>query len=165
MIEEQAIVIAIATSQIDNGDLVTLEIMRQAPCGICGKTRGCGNALWGKIFSHQAGTFNARNDINANVGDNVIVGIDDQIVLKGALLLYGTPLAALIMGALLSTFIFAKSTSQADLYAVIGAFIGLVLGLFLVKSYISNVRYNSQIQPVILRFANQDSNKTNSLFE
>ena len=49
MIEEQAIVIK--TSK----DRVTLEVVRTKPCGLCGQVRGCGNSIWGKIFSHRPG--------------------------------------------------------------------------------------------------------------
>lgn len=162
MFEEQAVVIAIESSQVDNSNLATLEIMRQVPCGICGQTRGCGNSLWGKIFAHKSSAFKASNAINAQVGDSVIVGIDEQVVLKGALLLYALPLVTMMIGALLSTFLFAKSPGQADLYAVIGAFVGLVLGFIFVKGHTASTKYSLQNQPVILRLANQAASQCTS---
>lgn len=156
MIEEQAVVVAIEKSQLDNSNLATLEIMRQVPCGICGQTRGCGNSLWGKIFAHKTRAFKANNAINAQVGDGVVVGMDEQLVLKSALLLYALPLATMMIGALLSTTIFAKSPSQADLYAAIGAAVGLALGLVWVKGHAASTQYSLQNQPVILRLTNQN---------
>lgn len=157
MIEEQAVIIAIERSDLDNSNLATLEIMRQVPCGICGQTRGCGNSLWGKIFAHKSGAYRVNNAINAQVGDGVIVGIDDHVVLKGALLLYAIPLVTMLVGTLLSTSIFAKTPSQADLYALIGAVVGLVLGFVWVKGYTASTKYSLQNHPVILRFSNQDT--------
>lgn len=170
MIEEQAVIIAIESSEVDGntpvnnqaGNIATLEIMRQAPCGICGQTRGCGNSLWGKIFAHKSSTFKAKNFINAQVGDGVIVGIDEQVVLKGALLLYALPLATMMIGALLSTSIFAKTPSQGDLYAVIGAVIGLTLGFVWVKGHTASRKYSAQNQPVILRLAGQIISQCNA---
>jgi len=59
MIEEQAIVIKASK------ELVTLEVVRSKPCGLCGQVRGCGNSIWGKIFSHQSGLIETRNNLNA----------------------------------------------------------------------------------------------------
>ncbi len=157
MIEEQAVVIAIESSQVDNRNLATLEIVRHVPCGICGQTRGCGNSLWGRFFSHKTIAFKANNAINARVGDGVVVGIDEQVVLKSALLLYALPLATMMIGALLSSAVVAKSSSQADLYALTGAIVGLILGFVWVKVHAASRNYSLQIQPVILRLSNQST--------
>lgn len=166
MIEEQAVIIAIEPSAVTgsqlNLNIATLEIRREKPCGICGQTRGCGNSLWGKIFAHKSTAFKAKNLINAAVGDGVIVGIDEQVVLKGALLLYALPLATMMLGAILSTSIFAKTAAQADLYAVIGAVVGIVLGFVWVKGHTASHQYSMQNQPVILRLATQQNNLCNS---
>jgi sigma-E factor negative regulatory protein RseC len=37
MIEEEAIVIS------KNGEFAEVDIIRTKPCGLCGKTQGCGN--------------------------------------------------------------------------------------------------------------------------
>ena len=167
MIEEQAVIIAIenladkklsiATEQYyqfhHQPIIAVLELMRHTPCGICGQTRGCGNSLWGKIFLHKSRTFKASNAINAKVGDSVIVGIDEQFILKNALLLYALPLAMMMTSLLLSTTIDTNSQSQKDLYAVIGAVIGLVLGFIWLKRHIASKNFHSKNQPVILRLS------------
>ncbi len=59
MIEEEAIVIKASKEN------VTLEVVRSKPCGLCGQVRGCGNSIWGKIFSHRSGHIETRNNLNA----------------------------------------------------------------------------------------------------
>jgi len=76
MIEEYAVVLHCKQ------DVAELEIERRTACGICGQKRGCGNATWGKLLGHKSHTFQAQNTIDAKVGDNVIVGIDEQVALK-----------------------------------------------------------------------------------
>ncbi len=159
MIEEQAVVIAIDSGPVGNRPLVTLEISRQTPCGICGQTRGCGNSLWGKIFAHKSSAFIVDNSINAQLGDNVIVGMDEQVILKSALLMYALPLATMMLGVLLGSAIISKNPNQADLHAVIGAVAGLALGFFWVKGHTASTKYNLQNSPIILRLANPANSK------
>ena len=92
MIEQHAIVLTLEFAALEtegpthqsatNQSIATLEIVRQTACGLCGQTRGCGNSLWGKLFGHKSANFKAQNQINAKVGDHVIVGIDESALMK-----------------------------------------------------------------------------------
>ena len=171
MIEQQAVIIALERNQVGGNtavsdsashEIATLEIMRKTACGLCGQTRGCGNSLWGKIFAHQSKPFKAANSIQAKVGDGVVVGINEQVLLRSALLLYALPLATMLIGALLSGVFVAKTASQADLHAVIAAVIGLVLGFAWVKRYTASAQYTADTQPVILRLDNESISQCTS---
>ena len=149
MIEEQAVILSISNNSHNLSDsTATLEIERKVACGLCGKTRGCGNSIWGKLFAHQSTAFKAQNRINAKVGDSVIVGINEQALLKSALLLYILPLATMMIGAIL-----AKQFLSTDTAAMLGAVLGLVVGFLWVKGHTASSRYFLQQQPVILRLA------------
>ena len=144
MIEERAVILS-----LDNvSSNATLEIERKNACGLCGQTRGCGNSIWGKLFAHQSSAFKAQNRINAKVGDSVIVGINEQALLKSAMLLYIVPLVTLFIGAILMQQLF-----KTNAYAMLGALLGLVLGLLWVKGHTMSSRYFKLQQPVILRLA------------
>jgi sigma-E factor negative regulatory protein RseC len=159
MIEESAVIVSIdiVTLGASSGDAkpnttATLEIERKAACGICGQTRGCGNSIWGKLFAHQSTAFKAQNHINAKVGDSVIVGINEQALLKSAMLLYIVPLVTLFIGAIL-----AKQINASELIAMLGAVAGLAIGLLWVKGHTMSSRYFRLQQPVILRLASDDT--------
>lgn len=146
MIEEHAIVVG-----IDN-DAAKLEIVRRTPCGICGQTRGCGISIWGRLFGHKPNIFKAVNQINAKVGDNVIVGIEEQALLTSSMTVYGIPLVAMLAGALIAGALFAgEASGHADRNAVIGAVIGLVFGLLWVKAHTAGRSLDARYRPVILR--------------
>jgi len=150
MIEERAVILS-----LDNNSGIpsaTLEIERKSACGLCGQTRGCGNSIWGKLFAHHSTAFKAQNHINAKVGQSVIVGINESALLKSALLLYILPLITLFLGAILATKI-----NSGDASAMIGAVVGLILGLVWVKGHTMSSRYFSLQQPVILRLAFQET--------
>jgi sigma-E factor negative regulatory protein RseC len=164
MIEERAVILSLDTLSGDaNTDSVaTLEIERKTACGLCGQTRGCGNSIWGKLFAHQSTAFKAQNRINAKVGDSVIVGINEKALVKSALLLYILPLATLLIGAILATQLFADTNGNA----MLGALVGLVLGLVWVKGHTMSSGYFKLNQPEILRLASFDasSNKNEIKF-
>ena len=153
MIEESAIVVGLEQNA------AMLEIVRRNPCGLCGQTRGCGISLWGRLFGHRRNIFKAINQINAKVGDNVIVGVEEQALLVSSLMVYGIPLIGMLVGALLVGGIFAgdfnsANPGHADLYAVIGAVAGLVIGLLWLKGHAAGRSMDARYQPVILRADN-----------
>ncbi|MSP86773.1 MAG: Fis family transcriptional regulator [Methylotenera sp.] len=147
MIEEYAIV----TAKIDAQ--ATLEIERRTACGLCGQTRGCGNAAWGKLLGHNRHAFTAENLIDANVGDSVVVGIEEQAVLNTAFFLYVVPLMAMLVATVAADHFFSN-----QLYVILAAALGLLLGFLWVKGYLigqnkAGVAYSKKYQAVILRFA------------
>ncbi len=156
MIEERAVILSLENPSGDTSfdSTATLEIERKTACGLCGKTRGCGNSIWGKLFAHDSSAFKAQNRINAKVGDSVIVGINESALLKSAVLLYIVPLVTLFIGAIL-----AAHFKQTDGSTLFGAIVGLVLGLLWVKGHTASSRYFKLQQPEIIRLANCQENE------
>jgi len=124
MIEEEAIVIS-----KDRG-FAELDIIRTKPCGLCGKTQGCGNSIWGKVFSFKKRKIQIQNNINAKVGEKVKLVIEENYLLKASLLLYGVPLFFLFGGMIASEY-FLKVTN--DLVVFFGGLLGFLLGIILLK--------------------------------
>lgn len=150
MIEEYAVVTKCSGTQ------ATLEIERRTACGLCGQKRGCGNATWGKLLGHDSHDFTAENKVNANVGDSVVVGIDEQAVLNSAFFLYVVPLIGLLIGTIVADYLFKN-----QFYVIVGAALGLVLGFLWVKGHLigrdkSGVAYTKKYQAVILRKADDN---------
>ncbi len=144
MIEEQAVVVGVEQ------DLVLLEIVRSKPCGLCGQTRGCGISLWGRLLGHRNSIVRANNRINAGIGDNVIVGIDEKALLASSLAAYGVPLISLLVGAALGGS-FSTVAAHADAYAFVGAGLGLALGLLWLRGHSAGRGVGSSFRPVVLR--------------
>jgi sigma-E factor negative regulatory protein RseC len=153
MLEEHAIVLSINPNSHNLSDsIAVLEIQRKTACGLCGKTRGCGNSIWGKLFAHQSTSFKAQNPIKAKVGDSVVVGINERALLKSALLLYIAPLVTMMIGAILMNVLMHNNAGS-----MLGSLIGLILGFVWVKGHTTASRYFLEQQPVILRLATQDT--------
>jgi sigma-E factor negative regulatory protein RseC len=153
MLEEHAIVLSINPNSHNLSDsIAVLEIQRKTACGLCGKTRGCGNSIWGKLFAHQSTSFKAQNPIKAKVGDSVVVGINERALLKSALLLYIAPLVTMMIGAILMNVLMHNNAGS-----MLGSLIGLIIGFVWVKGHTTASRYFLEQQPVILRLATQDT--------
>lgn len=143
MIEEQAIVVDV------DRDMALLEIVRSKPCGLCGQTRGCGVSIWGRLLGHRISVVRAENQINAQAGDSVVVGIDEKALLASSLAAYGVPLISLLIGAGLGGS-FAAAPANADAYALSGAGLGLALGLLWLRGHAAR-RTSGSYRPIVLR--------------
>ena len=124
MIEEEAIVID------QNGEFAEVDIIRTKPCGLCGKTQGCGNSIWGKVFSFQKRKIKIQNKINAKVGEKVKLVIEENYLLKASLLLYGLSLLFLFGGMIASEYILVATN---DFVVFLGGILGFTLGIILLK--------------------------------
>ena len=143
MIEEEAIVIKASKEN------VTLEVVRSKPCGLWGQVRGCGNSIWGKIFSHRSGHIETRNNLNAKPGDVVILGIDETLMLKSALMLYGVPILCMFLGMVMANS-FVKE--MKELYSLLGAMTGLFLGVVVIKRIINEKMQMFYNEAQLIRF-------------
>jgi len=150
MMEEYAIVTK------STGTTATLEVERRTACGLCGQKRGCGNATWGKMLGHNSHDFIAENQINAQVGDSVVVGIDEKAVLGSVFYLYVVPLISLLIGTLAADYLFKN-----QFYVFLSAALALVLGFLWVKGHLiahgkSGVVFSKKYQAVVLRLADNE---------
>lgn len=156
MIEEYAVV----TKRFD--DHAMLEIERRTACGLCGQKRGCGNATWGRLLGHDSHEFPAENAINANVGDSVVVGIDERVVLGSAFYLYVVPLLTMLAATVLADVVFHN-----QLYVLLAAAAGLLLGFAWVKGHLVGYGavkkpYGKKFRAIILRHADDTVSCKNS---
>ncbi|OIQ86966.1 SoxR reducing system protein RseC [mine drainage metagenome] len=148
MIEEQALVVGIEQ------DRVLLEIVRRTPCGLCGQTRGCGISVWGRMLGHRNNVFQAVNQIDAKIGDQVVVGVEEKALLASSLAVYGVPLLLVLAGAALGTWL---ASSAGDAWPLAGAGLGLFFSFLWVKGHATGRSLDARYRPVILRPADTQS--------
>lgn len=91
--------------------------------------RGCGQAKIGLCKSAGLSMIiKARNTLNANIGDRVIVGIDEGIRIRGYLLAFVIPLLSLVAGTILGLLTVEPLHIRG--LEVISGFSGLIAGSF-----------------------------------
>ncbi len=145
MIEAQARVVEI---QIDG--LAYVESRRESACGSCKEADGgCGTALLSKALGRKSSSFKVFNPIEARVGDTVIVGIAEGVLLKTSFIIYLLPLFLLIFGALAARWFLDDASGEA--YVILGSIVGLISGFLVIRFISSGLAKNTKFLPVILR--------------
>ena len=159
MIEEQAQVVEI------EGDKLILQAQTQSSCGNCAASKGCGTSLLSKVIGRKFTRFQVDNNVNAQLGDTVVVGIPEDALLKGSLVMYVIPIISMLVFALLSDAMFSAKFLEAmsseatasdsaqfrDLMVALSAILGLGFGAFLAKRYFQRQSSVQHFSPVILR--------------
>ncbi len=148
MIEEHAQVIA-----LENND-VWVETQRRSACGQCAANKGCGTATLARVLGNKRSRVRTLNPqaTSVTVGDEVIIGINEQALVRGSLAVYTVPLLMLFvfgfLGQLLSTQLLM--TNQ-DILPIILGLSGLLLGFVWVRRFTQGIADDVRYQPVLLR--------------
>lgn len=123
MIEELAQVVAV------RGGTVEVVARRHTACGSCSAKSGCGTSLLADWFPQRPLRFEVENAIGAGMGDDVVVGLDESLLQRAVLLLYGLPLGGLLAGALVGEQLSAGLGWHSELGAVVLGLLGLTAAL------------------------------------
>lgn len=146
MIEQNAVVIKV------DGKFALVEAQRQSSCGKCTAKKGCGTGLLEDSLGRRSMRIQALNQCDAETGDEVIVAIPEKGFVKNAFMTYLLPLLFMLAGAVLAQqFVAVIDDTLSDIMAFMGAVIGFIVALLVLKSYSKRVENDSQLHPVIIR--------------
>jgi sigma-E factor negative regulatory protein RseC len=130
-------------------DCLWVETIRQSTCNSCSAQKGCGHGMMNKVasgrLSHMRVLLRELDPTDFAVDDEVEIGIPEQILVTGALLVYLLPLVSMLAGAAL-----VSQWWQSDVVAFCGAFSGFLTGFGLVRYHALRNRDNMDLQPVVL---------------
>lgn len=142
MIEETALVV-----ETEDG-FAWLEAQRKTACGQCAVQKGCGTGVLSKVVGKRITRIKALNEVQAQVGESVIVGLSESSLLKSAFVNYLVPLFLMFAGALIARFVFGP---VAEPFIVIGALAGLAFSLWVIRKFADHVKHDQRYQPIVLR--------------
>ncbi|MBE9559900.1 MAG: SoxR reducing system RseC family protein [Proteobacteria bacterium] len=145
MIEEQAQVVEIRGAQL------ILQAQTQSACGSCSASKGCGTSVLAKVVGRKFTRFQAENNIDAEVGDTVVVGISEDALLKGSLVMYVIPILGMLLFALAADYFFVAVMDYRDLAIAASGIMGLVFGSLMSKWYFQRQSSAQSFTPVVLR--------------
>ncbi|MDA3808120.1 MAG: SoxR reducing system RseC family protein [Thiomicrorhabdus sp.] len=122
-------------SSID-GEFAYVDAQRQSGCSGCASSSGCGTSALATLFTNASqSAIKVRNRLNVQVGDHVILTLDESLLIKHSFMAYGVPLMGLFLFAVLfsvlSVRVLDASDTVADIAAIIGGFLGVALGWWL----------------------------------
>ena len=140
MIEEEATIID------HNKEFLWVEAQRKSGCNHCNSTSSCTTSVLAKIFPEKTSVFRLKNQLQLKTGDQVIIGIPDEVLLKSAIWIYLLPLIAMIAGALISNGI-----NFSDFGQFISAITAMTLSFYFIRYYFSNKEKTHDLTPVLLK--------------
>ncbi|MBM7060409.1 SoxR reducing system RseC family protein [Pseudomonas sp. UL073] len=141
MIEESGRVVGVESGA------VWVETLRKSTCSACAANAGCGQGMLDKLgVGRDRGHVRALSDLRLAVGDAVVIGVDEQLLVRASLLVYLLPLLALIGAAVL-----AKCLALTEPLIILFGLGGLVLAAFVVRWHSHRLANNPASQPIVLR--------------
>lgn len=141
MIEEPGRVVA-----LDRG-AVWVETLRRSTCNACSANAGCGQGLMDKLgVGQRRGLVRALTDLQLAVGDGVVIGIREDLLVRGSLLVYLLPLLGLFAGAMLAEWL-----ALAEAFVILGGLGGFLAVWWLVRWRSRQSSDDPDLQPVVLR--------------
>lgn len=149
MITENAIVVAV------DGDQTWIETQRKSTCGQCSASKGCGTSVLAKVVGSKFSKMKAINKIDAQIGDEVVVGLTEKSILKGAFMAYLSPLIYLFFFSFVGQFISNElQYNNSEFLTIAFAVFGFYLGMRKLQRFSVSISEDESYQPVILKKSN-----------
>ncbi|OGT20227.1 MAG: hypothetical protein A2V90_03625 [Gammaproteobacteria bacterium RBG_16_57_12] len=145
MIEETAQVVAV------DGEYAWVETRRKTTCGNCAANTGCGTSVLQKVLGQKRNRLKVINHAAAQVGDEVVIGIQEQALVRGSLMVYMVPLLAMLAAAMLGEQFAAARQTDSELTVTISGLAGLLLGYLWLRHITVRIGQDERYQAVILR--------------
>ncbi|MBV1916034.1 MAG: SoxR reducing system RseC family protein [Pseudomonadales bacterium] len=145
MIEQSAEIVEVGA------DSIWIKAPRQTACGSCAAQSSCGQNLWSRFFEDRQHPVEVKADPNKysdlKVGNQVVIGVPESIVVNGSLLVYIMPLVTMLVAAVAGQSVFG----QSDGVTIFCAAIGLVAGFLFMRTEAKKNSNNPDLQPVLLQ--------------
>lgn len=127
---------------------VWVETIQRSTCGTCRAEKGCGQRLMAKWSGHTAYIWvllEGRNPASYQIGDEITLGIPEDVIAKGAMVVYLVPLFTLLIATVFAHQLFAN-----EAITTLSAFFGLAVGGLILRWHAHRTRFDSRLQPVVV---------------
>lgn len=112
-----------ATVTRAEGEWLWVETVPKSACSHC-NAAGCSTSVIGKAFGNRRNRLRLANTLNAEPGQQVVIGIPEQVLVGASLRAYLAPLLAMLMFGVVAATSGLGEGLQA-LFALAGLFVGL----------------------------------------
>ncbi len=138
MLEETARVIEV------HDDLLIAETESRSGCSHC-STSSCTTSVVAKLFGVKRNRLVMENSLKAKAGDQVVIGIPDQLLVRASLTAYLLPLMVMLLVTAMGDLL-----GMNELLLSLLALVGLALGFFTVR-WVTRRRTAQGYEPRLLR--------------
>ena len=145
MIEEKALIVE------TRDDIAWVETQRKSTCSSCQVQKGCGTSVLHKVLGQKRTRLKVLNPNLFEVGDEIVLGLQENALIKGSLMLYALPLIAMFVFSILGYSAFSLYELEfTEGFEILFSLSGLVSGFIWVSKYNKNISSDPNFQAVIL---------------
>jgi sigma-E factor negative regulatory protein RseC len=150
MIEQQGRVVSVAHGR------VSVRLGGSSACATCDAGKGCGAGVFGRLLRRKPIVLDFADELHSRVGQGVVVGLPESLLLRLVLRFYLLPLLAGLAGAALGHYLAVRIgatgamidgvAATGAILAGLGALIGarLRVGEFLPENAVHLLRHVDQ---------------------
>jgi len=152
MIEEKAIIVDVSE------DVAWVETQRKSTCSSCQVQKGCGTSVLHNVLGKKRTRLQVLNPKHFQVGDEVVLGLQETALIKGSLMLYTLPLFFMFGFAVLAYGAFSLYDIEfTEGFEILFSLSGLAFGFIWVSNYNKNIADDPNFQAVILSKTSESS--------
>ncbi|QEY58988.1 transcriptional regulator [Pseudomonas sp. C27(2019)] len=141
MIEEPGIVVAV------DDDGIWVATQRKTTCGSCSAKAVCGQGLLNSLSADKKPhTVKVRSDLQLREGDQVVLAISQQSLVRSAFLVYMLPLFLMFAAALT-----VDALNASEPWIIFAAGLGFLAGAVCVRLYSNRYLDDAAMQPVVVK--------------
>ena len=125
-----------------------VETIQRSACGSCQAQKGCGHSAlvkFGASASRLWVLLEGRDANHFSLGDEVQIGVPEEVIAGGSLFVYMLPLITMITAMLV-----AHNSQLSDGLTAICALLGLLFGAAIVRWCSHLIRFDNRLQPVLV---------------
>ena len=123
-----------------------LETLPKSACPRCEAGQGCGGGILAQAFANKTYQLSINKNTSLKIDELVQIGIRSSLLVRASMLLYLVPIISMVAFAVLV----GNFTGNEDLYTVIGAVIGMLMGVFIAKKLSNLAIHESIASPVLI---------------
>ena len=144
MLEEIATVVAVRHGQL------WVETESRSACSHCASTSSCTTSVISKLFGVKRNRLQLDNSLGARIGDQVVVGIPDDLLVQASFQAYLLPLLVMLSTAAAGD---AMGLNEGLLSLLVLG--GLATGFYLVRWFTHIKQSRQRFKPQLLRIVGQ----------
>lgn len=132
-------------------DGLWVETIRKSTCNSCSAQKGCGHGLLNRMSDGRRNLVRVLpgdcDTRDYEIGDDVVVALPEDVLLRGSVIVYLVPLVATLVGAGLGSWF---NPQAGDVASAIGALLGFASGIGLVRMHALLHRGDTRFHPTLV---------------
>lgn len=129
-------------------DCLLVETLSRSTCASCQTQKVCGQsalARWGAKPARLRVSLEGKDPSQFKVGDRVSIGVPEDVIARGSILIYALPLVVMMMASYV-----AHRQHWSDALVAMCALLGLIAGAFIVRLWSKQTYFQHRLQPTLI---------------